>query len=652
MGVTGLLRALREVARPVSLTSFRGHTVAVDAYAWLHRALHSVALDASSLLPSPLPATAAALTAAVAAAAAASCVDLCTRDALLLRDRYGVRPLFVFDGADQPLKAATDAERARLRAARDAAAHKQTAALLYPTQNSNNNGNSNSNSNNSSGSAAASAPGASAASCARVAAPSAGDCAAVARLLLQSQPVTPTLARAWQLALRALGLPVLVAPFEADGQLARLARAGAVTAVLAEDSDLLVVGCRRLLTRASLAAGTAIMYDTADLHRAPLLAPLLTPLLAPGANATASASAESEAFLSANPNNINNNNRHTTITLESTDTEVDTETARDVPRDWCVRVASTHSHIAANAPAAAHGHPPLRDGLCLCRRNPHAALWGVSPLLLCLQVAAAASGCDYLPLAARSAHLSQALADLQSNGSNGAATSNATGSESPLQSPSHSPALSQQQQDSQAECASQSQATWPLQPPGGGSCVGVGVGGVGSRASSPMLSPPAAASASTSANAGASASADANGSSSNGARSQVGLATAVAVLAGYLRDALLPDGVASLPPPSLLPALTAAAGDSGAAAEVDSGAAQTETEAACAAGVAPRGCPLWALTAALTADAAATAATAAVAAAAAAAASGASGDCDAVDQSALTDSDDETNSDCDYGSDS
>jgi 5'-3' exonuclease len=47
--------------------------------------------------------------------------------------------------------------------------------------------------------------------------------------------------------LRALGVPFVVAPYEADAQLAFLIRAGLVDAVVTEDSDLLAYGCKRVL---------------------------------------------------------------------------------------------------------------------------------------------------------------------------------------------------------------------------------------------------------------------------------------------------------------------------------------------------------------------------------------------------------------------
>lgn len=49
-------------------------------------------------------------------------------------------------------------------------------------------------------------------------------------------------------ALRARGVEFLVAPYEADAQMAYLARRGDVQLVITEDSDLLAYGCPRCVT--------------------------------------------------------------------------------------------------------------------------------------------------------------------------------------------------------------------------------------------------------------------------------------------------------------------------------------------------------------------------------------------------------------------
>lgn len=48
-------------------------------------------------------------------------------------------------------------------------------------------------------------------------------------------------------AARSQGIDCLVAPYEADAQLAYLNKAGIVQAIITEDSDLLAFGCKKVL---------------------------------------------------------------------------------------------------------------------------------------------------------------------------------------------------------------------------------------------------------------------------------------------------------------------------------------------------------------------------------------------------------------------
>lgn len=61
--------------------------------------------------------------------------------------------------------------------------------------------------------------------------------------------ITPEMARHVIEELKKLGLPYVVAPYEADAQMVYLERQGVVSGILSEDSDLLVFGAKRLLTK-------------------------------------------------------------------------------------------------------------------------------------------------------------------------------------------------------------------------------------------------------------------------------------------------------------------------------------------------------------------------------------------------------------------
>jgi exonuclease-1 len=59
--------------------------------------------------------------------------------------------------------------------------------------------------------------------------------------------VTPVMALEFIKALRAAGVDYIVAPYEADAQLAYLERRGTIQGLITEDSDLLVFGCKTVL---------------------------------------------------------------------------------------------------------------------------------------------------------------------------------------------------------------------------------------------------------------------------------------------------------------------------------------------------------------------------------------------------------------------
>jgi exonuclease 1 len=61
--------------------------------------------------------------------------------------------------------------------------------------------------------------------------------------------ITPEMAYRFILALRKENISYVVAPYEADAQLAYLEKQGVIQAIITEDSDLLVFGCKTLLLK-------------------------------------------------------------------------------------------------------------------------------------------------------------------------------------------------------------------------------------------------------------------------------------------------------------------------------------------------------------------------------------------------------------------
>ncbi|KAG5460511.1 MAG: PIN domain-like protein, partial [Olpidium bornovanus] len=136
-------------------------------------------------------------------------VDYCLNNVRMLL-HHGVTPLLVFDGAPLPAKRATEAVR-------ELCVERASAWLKE---------------NREAGEA-----------CVRN-----GDSLAVAAdLFRRSIDVTPALASHVIRELKLWNVDYIVAPYEADAQLAYLAKQGHVAAVITEDSDLLVFGCDRVI---------------------------------------------------------------------------------------------------------------------------------------------------------------------------------------------------------------------------------------------------------------------------------------------------------------------------------------------------------------------------------------------------------------------
>ena len=128
-------------------------------------------------------------------------VTFCMRKVAMLQ-HFGVVPVLVFDGARLPAKAGTEQERQRKRAE---AKSKGTALLR------------------------------------------AGQRSEALALFSKAVDVTPRMAKEVLDACAAAGVEAVVAPYEADAQLAYMVISGQCEAVLTEDSDLVVFGCPRIL---------------------------------------------------------------------------------------------------------------------------------------------------------------------------------------------------------------------------------------------------------------------------------------------------------------------------------------------------------------------------------------------------------------------
>lgn len=127
------------------------------------------------------------------------CIEYTISKAEILRVKFGIVVILVIDGDALPSK---DDENTQRRMARDAAFEKAEKAY---------------------------------------------DCRTARRLYAQSCSVTHEMRYALIQRCNEMGLAFIVAPFEADAQMARLAQTGIVDLVITEDSDILVYGCPRAL---------------------------------------------------------------------------------------------------------------------------------------------------------------------------------------------------------------------------------------------------------------------------------------------------------------------------------------------------------------------------------------------------------------------
>lgn len=185
MGVTGLLQVLKDIQRPTDVSKYRGKTLAVDTYGWLHRGLISCAQDLCQDVPTR------------------SYITLVMKKVEMLR-HFGVEPYLVFDGASLPTKAETAKER---REKRDEA-RKKAADLVRK-----------------------------------------GDTRLAWKEFMKAAGVTPEMAKSVMVELDMNRVKYVVAPYEADPQMVYLEKMGLVDGILLEDSDLLVFGCNTLITK-------------------------------------------------------------------------------------------------------------------------------------------------------------------------------------------------------------------------------------------------------------------------------------------------------------------------------------------------------------------------------------------------------------------
>ena len=257
MGVKGLLPTLQSITRNISLEKYRGLTVAVDAMCWLHKGVFSVDVPVlakyqfevaaqneanenmmedddyeSGSKQSPLPNTVdepKTLTKRLnfdryatvkkkarrektntvvygpsvdAKMAMVKCADYVIRHAERISKEFGIELVLVIDGDDLPCKQSVNDKRREDRAA----AYQK--GLQFERR---------------------------------------GDSQEARKHFAKACSISHEVRRELILQCQTKQIRFVVAPYEADAQLADLSHRGVVDAVISEDSDLLAYGCPRVL---------------------------------------------------------------------------------------------------------------------------------------------------------------------------------------------------------------------------------------------------------------------------------------------------------------------------------------------------------------------------------------------------------------------
>ncbi|XP_011811084.1 PREDICTED: exonuclease 1 isoform X2 [Colobus angolensis palliatus] len=185
MGIHGLLQFIKEASEPIHVRKYKGQVVAVDTYCWLHKGAIACAEKLAKGEPTD------------------RYVGFCMKFVNMLLS-HGIKPILVFDGCTLPSK--KEVERSR-RERRQANLLKGKQLLRE------------------------------------------GKVSEARECFTRSINITHAMAHKVIKAARSQGVDCLVAPYEADAQLAYLNKAGIVQAIITEDSDLLAFGCKKVILK-------------------------------------------------------------------------------------------------------------------------------------------------------------------------------------------------------------------------------------------------------------------------------------------------------------------------------------------------------------------------------------------------------------------
>ncbi|CAI9295459.1 unnamed protein product [Lactuca saligna] len=186
MGIKDLLRFMKPYVEPVHIKKYAGKRVGIDAYSWLHKGAYSCSMELCLNMEGDKK---------------SQYLNYCMHRINLLR-HHNISPVLVFDGCNIPCKSLTEQDRHNKRKGnRDLAMAKLKE----------------------------------------------GNINAATEMFQRAISITPSMAHQLIEILNSENIEFVVAPYEADAQLAYLssldAEKGGIAAVISEDSDLLAYGC-------------------------------------------------------------------------------------------------------------------------------------------------------------------------------------------------------------------------------------------------------------------------------------------------------------------------------------------------------------------------------------------------------------------------
>ncbi|KAK9063086.1 hypothetical protein SSX86_016956 [Deinandra increscens subsp. villosa] len=190
MGIKDLLRFMKPYVEPIHISKYAHKRVGIDAYSWLHKGAYSCSMELCLNMEGEKK---------------LQYVNYCMHRINMLR-HHNITPVLVFDGCNIPCKALTEQHRHRNRKG-----NRELAMAKLKE----------------------------------------GDINAATEMFQRAVSITPSMAHQLIQILRSENIEFVVAPYEADAQLAYLssldADKGGIAAVISEDSDLLAYGCSSVI---------------------------------------------------------------------------------------------------------------------------------------------------------------------------------------------------------------------------------------------------------------------------------------------------------------------------------------------------------------------------------------------------------------------